>query len=266
MVTRAPWIPDEIDFSTFPSSDGQPMADDEVNLEQMIRLILELKQPLEPQGHHVGGNLLVYYDPTDGRRHLAPDVFAALDAGPAFRHSWKTWVEGKFPEVVFEVASPSTQSRDIGEKVRLYAELGAREYYIFDPAGRLDPAFRGYRMRMGRPSRLPNPTGLSIASPLLGLELRVVEGWLRVIDPGSGTPYPLPDEALAQAREAQARAAVAEEQAARAEEQAAREAAARMSAEEQAKLAGARAAEAEAALRAAHAEVARLRAQQRDQK
>src|SRR5579872_3875100 len=103
MATRAQWVPAEIDFSTFPSSDGQPMAETELNLEQMIDLILQLKQPLEPQGHHVGGNLLVYYDPSDGWKHLAPDVFVALEAGTAFRASWKTWVEGKFPEVVFEV-------------------------------------------------------------------------------------------------------------------------------------------------------------------
>ena len=235
----------------------------------MIRLILALKQPLEPDGHHVGGNLLVYYDPADGRQHLAPDVFVALDAGTAFRHSWKTWVEGKFPEVVFEVASPSTQNRDIGEKVRLYTALGAREYYLFDPAEGLDPAFRGYQIRVGRASRLPNPTGLRITSPLLGLELRVVDGWLRVIDPDRGAPYLLPQEALAQAREAlsqaredrAARSAAAEAlQAAEAARQAAE-----MHAQEErtARLkADARAADADAALQAVLAEVARLRAAQ----
>lgn len=239
MVTRAPWTPEAIDFSTFPASDGQPMADTEPNLEQMIDLILQCKQPLEPLGHHVGGNLLVYYDRTDGLKHLSPDVFVALDTGPARRQSWKTWEEGKFPEVVFEVASPSTRDRDIGAKVRLYAELGAREYYIIDLERNLDPAFRGYRFRHGRAALLPNPTGGSIVSPLLGLELRVVAGWLRLIDPETDAPYPLPLEALTQARAALARAAEdraarrrAEEARRRAEEQAAREAAARQQAEE----------------------------------
>lgn len=189
--------PPEIDFSTFPDSDGLPMAETEINLEQMVDLILQLRQPLEPLGHHVGGNLLVYYDPADGRRHISPDVFVGLDAGTAFRASWKTWVEGKFPEVVFEVASPSTSGEDIGGKVRLYAELGAREYYIFDPAGSLDPAYRGYRARGGRLEPLPNPSGVSITSPLLGLELRVVDDWLRVIDPRTNAPYLLPAQALA---------------------------------------------------------------------
>ena len=65
------------------------------------------------------------------------------------RESWKTWLEGKFPEVVVEIASPSTQQRDIGEKRARYGARGAREYYIHDPARRLQPAFRGYRAARG---------------------------------------------------------------------------------------------------------------------
>jgi Uma2 family endonuclease len=193
MVSRLTHEP-EIDFSTFPETDGKPMAETEVNLEQMIRLILEFRQAVAPRGHHVGGNLLVYYNPEDGHDHISPDVFVALDAGPAFRESWKVWLEGKFPEVVFEVASPSTQRTDIRDKVRLYERLGAVEYYIYDPAGRLQPAFRGYTRQQGRLVLMANPTGVSITSPRLDLELRVVDGWLRVIDPVTGYPYPSPEE------------------------------------------------------------------------
>jgi Uma2 family endonuclease len=247
MTVPVHYVPPEVDFSTFPDSDGQPMAEIEINLEQMIDLILQLKQPLEPQGHHVGGNLLMYYDPTDGRKHLSPDVFVALGAGLAPRASWKTWVEGKFPEVIFEVASPSTQNRDIGEKVTLYTRLGTREYYIFDPAGELDPAFRGYQIRDGRAELLSNPTGTSIVSPLLGLELRVVDGRLRVIDPARDVPYPLPAEERAARQQAQAEAREAQAEAREAQARAG-EALAR--------------AEAEAAARAAvEDEVARLRAE-----
>lgn len=265
--TTYSYAPPEIDFSTFPESDGLPMADTEANLEQMVILIQDARQPLEPLGHHVGGNLLVYYDPADGRRHIAPDVFVALGAGTAFRESWKTWEEGKFPEVVFEIASPSTEDNDIGPKVTQYGELGAREYYIFDPAGRLDPAFRGYQARGGRLVRMANPSGTSIHSPLLGLELRVVGDWLRPINPATGVPYPLPREALAQMaaevqarRDAEWREAEAREQAARAEAQATKEAAARYAADEQAEVATAQAAAATA--QATHEAQARRAAEQ----
>jgi hypothetical protein len=160
----------------------------------MIELILELRQAAAPSDHHVGGNLLIYYNPENGWDHISPDVFVALDAGPDFRESWKVWIEGKFPEVVFEVASPSTQQNDITSKVETYERLGAHEYYIYDPAGRLHPAFRGYARQHGRLVLMPNPTGASMTSPLLGLELRVVGRWLRVIDPAAGHPYPSPAE------------------------------------------------------------------------
>jgi Uma2 family endonuclease len=280
-VTHGP----EIDFSTFPETDGKPMAETEVNLEQMVELILEFRQAVAPRGHHVGGNLLVYYNPENGWDHISPDVFVALDAGPAFRESWKVWIEGKFPEVVFEVASPSTQGTDIRDKVRLYERIGAHEYYIYDPAGRLQPKFRGYARQHERLVLMENPTGVSITSPLLGLELRIVDGWLRVIDPATSNPYPSPEEAhrlrlaaelraweearLRQEAEdarltAEAARQAAEEGRRAAEERATREAQSRQDAEAQAARDALARQEAEVALQAALAELARLRSQQEE--
>jgi Uma2 family endonuclease len=279
MAIRLPHEP-EIDFSTFPETDGKPMADTEANLEQMIELILEFRQAVAPLGHHVGGNLLVYYDPNNGWNHCSPDVFVALHAGPALRKSWKVWVEGKFPEVVLEIASISTQNTDITKKVSLYDRLGALEYYIYDPAGRLRPAYRGFVRQGGQLVRVPNRTGKRIVSPLLGLELRVVDGWLRVINPTTGLPYPSPQEQHAHLLATERRAwqeaerrKEAEEARQAAEARVSEEAAARQAAEARALDAEARATEealarqeeararqaAETALQAALAELARLR-------
>jgi hypothetical protein len=233
------------------------MADTEVNQEQMIELILEFRQAVASLGHHVGGNLLVYYDPDNGWNHCAPDVFVALDAGPALRESWKVWVEGKFPEVVFEVASPSTQNTDIWQKVRLYEEQGALEYYIYDPAGRLRPPYRGYARQGGQLVPLPNPTGGSMVSPLLGLELRVVDGWLRVINPTTGLPYPSPQEQHAQLVAVERRSwqdAERRKQAEEARQTAEAQAAAEMSARQ---VAEARAAAETSARQAAEARIAK---------
>lgn len=39
------------------------------------------------------------------------------------------------PDLVAEVLSPSTASRDRGTKAKVYAKFGVREYWLIDPAG-----------------------------------------------------------------------------------------------------------------------------------
>lgn len=44
-------------------------------------------------------------------------------------------IEGA-PDLLVEILSPGTARRDRGEKLRLYAESGVREYWVVDPAER----------------------------------------------------------------------------------------------------------------------------------
>jgi Uma2 family endonuclease len=39
------------------------------------------------------------------------------------------------PDLLVEILSPSTARRDLGEKLRLYAESDIREYWVVDPVG-----------------------------------------------------------------------------------------------------------------------------------
>jgi Uma2 family endonuclease len=187
----------EIDFSTFPESDGEPMAETAENATQMMDLIAALRGLLRVQGRTqvtVGGNQFLYYNEHNGRDHISPDVYVALDVLPGPRPTWKTWVEGKCPDVVFEITSPSTQDEDLGRKHALYARLGAREYYIYDPQQELAPPFRGYELRAGvLVSMSPLASG-GIFSPLLRVELRPIGQFLRVIDPTTGRPRPTIEE------------------------------------------------------------------------
>ena len=206
MTTGTKYI---IDFSTFPESDGEPMAETMDNQIQMVNLIFAFRRLFEVRGETrfaVGGNQFFYYNREDGRDHCSPDVYVALDVAPGLRQTWKTWVEGKFPEIIFEITSPSTQDVDLDDKPGLYARLGAREYYIYDPQQELSPALRGYELAGGRGVPMPlADDNTSIFSPLLGVELRIIGQYLRLINPATSHPFPMIEE-LQQIGEAEAAA------------------------------------------------------------
>ncbi len=220
--------PEDIDFSTFPDSDGQPMAETYPNVLQMLDLLFVLQHLFDMQGRgprtSVGANQFVYYNRYNGRDNISPDVYVIFDHPTPTPPSWKTWIEGKFPDVVFEITSPSTQAQDLsdapGGKRRLYAELGAREYYIYDPQQVMRPSLLGYEARAGRMEPLSATPGGGIMSPLLGAELRpmamgetaerMAGVWLRVIDPRTGEPIPTAEEDRANLRVARERMALEE--------------------------------------------------------
>ena len=250
-----------VDYATFPDTDDEPMADTEDNQALMIDTIFALRHRLEPDGHHVGGNLLVYYNPASGldpgTLWVSPDVFVALGSGSARRKKWETWIEGKFPELIVEFASHSTSDRHVGEKIDLYSRLGAEEYYIFEPIPLLQPPFQAYH-RMGR-RLVPQTVGPEqrVASPATGLAIEIVDGWLRVRDPETGELCPIPDEE----RAARIAAELARRQA---EQRAVREEQARQEAESRLQAAELRAERAE--LRAERETQARLEAEQREKR
>jgi Uma2 family endonuclease len=84
------------------------------------------------------------------------------------------------PDLVVEILSPATARRDLGEKLRLYAEAGVGEYWIADPAARtfeflenLDGAFT---------VRLPEG-GVYRSAAVVGLELDVEAFWRELPEP-----------------------------------------------------------------------------------
>ncbi len=81
----------------------------------------------------------IFYDPANGNRRIAPDLYIAFDVDVAgirenLPNYW-IWEVGKAPDLVMEVASPSTASNDLGHKRDLYAQLGIAEYWRLDPTG-----------------------------------------------------------------------------------------------------------------------------------
>ena len=87
----------------------------------------------------ISGGVFVSYDATDGNRRVRPDLFIAFDVDNAgIRYNLPNfwiWEIGKAPDFVMEVASSSTAANDLGWKRELYQQLGIQEYWRFDPTG-----------------------------------------------------------------------------------------------------------------------------------
>jgi Uma2 family endonuclease len=202
-----------IDYATYPTSDGKPMAETEVHRVQMNDSIFSLGILLanEPDVY-VGGNMLMYYHEGYGRDHVSADVFVTFGVERGIRECWMTWEEGgRFADVVFEISSPSTIKEDLGKKMRLYAQLGVIEYYLYDPQRNNKPPLAGYRLVDGAYQPMTRMLGVEgYKSEVLGTELRVIGTWLRIIDPSAGAPIPIPAELEAARAKAEAARAQAE--------------------------------------------------------
>ena len=126
----------------------------------------------------VAMELVVYYERGDDTAWLQPDVQVVFGVGRGGnRSTYKVWEEGKPPDFVLEVASPSTEAHDARYKAREYARMGVREYWRLDPEGALmAAALEGDAATGGRyepVEAVERPGGgRQLRSRVLGLDLR----------------------------------------------------------------------------------------------
>ena len=167
-------------------------------------------------GHEVYASTDKFLFLEEGNRRAAvvPDVLVAFGPPSGPRQSYKHWEEGKAPDFVLEVLSVDNWRNDIERKPALYAELGVREYWTFDPRRvRTDggPALEGWRLgRSGtRTPIAPSPSG-EFRSDVLGLDLFASGRLLRFRDPATGEILPDHVESEAMRAAAESRAFAAE--------------------------------------------------------
>ena len=126
----------------------------------------------------VAMELVVYYERGDNTAWLRPDVqvvFGVERGGN--RSTYRVWDEGKVPDFVLEVASPSTAEHDARYKAGEYARIGVQEYWRLDPEGALmETALEGYALAGGgyEPVEVVERPGggRQLRSRVLGLDLR----------------------------------------------------------------------------------------------
>ena len=195
----------QVEDPLYPSSDGQPMSENTWQFGVMVDSAAALRARYRHNPDvFVGGDLLMYYEQGDPTQRVAPDVFVIFSVPDHHRMSYKLWEEGKAPDLVLEVASESTWREDLGRKQDLYAKLGIREYWLFDPKGEfLDPPLRGLVLQNGEYGELPGrmENGVRVLrSRVLGLDLRAEGSALRFRDPVTGEDLRTLEEAEARVR------------------------------------------------------------------
>lgn len=148
---------------------------------------------------------------------VSPDILVVRGVQKKKRRIYNIEVEGKAPELVVELTSLGTKKEDLGNKRFIYASLGVKEYFIFDPFGdAIRPALRGFRLENG--DYIPI-VGTRLKSEVLGLELRLEDGQLRLYDPKTGQRLYTRAEGHAARRVAEKKAAAAEAENARLREE-----------------------------------------------
>lgn len=226
---EAPSPPTDLIFD-----DGEPLESNRHRIAMNVLIRSTQQALLGRLDTFVGGNMFVYYSRNQAmnRDFRGPDFFAVLGVDSDHeRQGWVVWEEqGRYPDVIVELLSPSTATVDKGVKKDLYEQVfKTRDYYVFDP---FDPAsLEGWCLDLTRGYQplAPNEQGW-LWCETLGLWLGTWEGvvdrepmtgschWLRLYDP-EGNLVPLPEEAAQQQAEQEKQQAEQEKQRAEQEKQ-----------------------------------------------
>src|SRR5262249_44737587 len=101
----------------YPTQDGKPMAETDLHRDDMTDLIQTVKDFFaRARRVYVSGNLLVFYEEGNRRKHVAPDVFVVRGVKKHDRENYLVWAEGRAPHLVMEITSKSTRREDQKKK------------------------------------------------------------------------------------------------------------------------------------------------------
>ena len=190
-VATGPDLPPEIEDPNihYPDTDGEPLAETDFQFNPLTEMVHALRVHYEDRPDvYAAGDMFVYYRMNDPGAVVAPDVYVVFGVDKHPRRSYFLWRDGKAPDFVMEIASAGSYHRDVGHKRDVYAAIGVKEYWRFDPLREcFDPPLAGERLV--NHAYHPIPVGadangiLRGYSPILGLDLCVRDDLLKLYDP-----------------------------------------------------------------------------------
>lgn len=225
-------IPDFPDID-LPAEDGVPLESNWHRLQINLLADIVTYHWRDQTDFFAGGNMFIYYSLQQARNrdYRGPDFFIVKDIDGSYpRQKWVVWEEnGRYPDVIIALMSPSTAQEDLGRKKELYERtFHTSEYFCYDPDER---KLYGWRLdERGYAPLTPDENGRLWSAQLAawlgvweGMYLQVEAIWLRLFDE-VGRLSPTEAEAERERAEAEYQRAEAERERAEAEHQRAEEA------------------------------------------
>ncbi|MGA9380194.1 MAG: Uma2 family endonuclease [Phormidium sp.] len=224
-VWEPPMPPTDLIFD-----DGEPLESNRHRIAMNVLIRSMLTALADRDDYFAGGNMFIYFSAAQVRNRdfRGPDFFVVLNVdGRTDRQGWVVWEEnGRYPDVIVELMSPSTAETDTGVKHEIYEQIfRTPDYYVYDP---FNPnSLQGWHLNANQQYQAltPNERGW-LWCQRLGLWLGTWEGeidremaiWLRFYDQ-AGNLVLLPEELAQQQAETEHQRAETEHQRAETERQ-----------------------------------------------
>ena len=142
----------DLDALELVSCDGEPLESDwhRKNINLLVDQIQYMFRGRED--YYVGGNMFIYFsrEQATNRDFRGPDFFfVSRTHRHPMRPFWAVWDEGlRLPDVVIELASPTTVDEDRGVKFEVYRDvLRVANYFIYDPESK---SLEGWQLERNR--------------------------------------------------------------------------------------------------------------------
>ena len=198
----------------YPESDGLPMAENTVQFDWISLLKWNIDVLFRDRVDvFVAGDNFIYPVEGNNKIRLAPDVYIAFGRPKGQRGSYRVWDEGNiFPQVIFEVLSPSNRSGEMHKKQEFYERHGVEEYYVLEPDGEM--YLEGWRRVGDKLELITYDDMVDFVSPLLGVRFVTRDQIVEVFGPDGklwDTPLGMIVEANGLVEKAEGRAHEAEE-------------------------------------------------------
>lgn len=134
-LDEMPWQDIPLPPTDLPDSDGDKMESPwHVNNMVLLKATIQASRGNQMDDYYIGTNMFLYFSMEQVRNqdYKGPDVFVVKNVdGTRKRLSWIVWDEdGRYPDVIIELMSPSNKRKDLVDNKTLYEQVFRTSEYF----------------------------------------------------------------------------------------------------------------------------------------